>query len=90
MLESLKRIAAFLVLGFTVSITTPAQAAAPSNAELHQMILGMMNKLGKLEAENKGLKKQLGVALNMIEGRSFASLSPSASNGVHCTIWQDH
>jgi hypothetical protein len=82
MSKSLKLIATVFALGITINITSPSQAAAPSNAELHQMILGMMDKLGRLEAENKGLKKQLGVALIKIEGRSFASLSPPEPNVV--------
>ena len=58
-------------------------AKAPSNEELHQMIMGMKDKLDKLEVANQGLKKQLGVALNKIEGQTtYASLSPQYSNGV--------
>jgi opacity protein-like surface antigen len=57
-------------------------AKAPSNEELHQMIMGMKDKLDKLEVANQGLKKQLGVALNKIEGRTYASLDPQHSNGV--------
>ena len=58
-------------------------AKAPSNEELHRMILGMKDKLNKLEVANQGLKKQLGVALNKIEGQTtYASLSPQYSNGV--------
>jgi hypothetical protein len=82
MSKSLKLIATVFALGITVNIASPSQAAAPSNAELHQMILGMMDKLGRLEAENNGLKKQLDVALNKIDGTSYASLNSPTSNGM--------
>jgi opacity protein-like surface antigen len=61
---------------------SPSYAKAPSNEELHQMILGMKDKLDKLEIENKGLKNQLGVALNKIEGKTYASLSPQHTYGI--------
>jgi opacity protein-like surface antigen len=70
-----------LSLIIIVSSASPSYAKAPSNEDLHLMILGMKYKLDKLEVENKGLKKQLNVALNKFEGRAYASLSPASHGG---------
>jgi len=81
MLKSLKRIATVFILGVAVFAASPAQAT-PSNDDLHKMILGVMNKLDKVESENKALKKQLTVALRKLDGRQYAALSSQGSNGI--------
>jgi opacity protein-like surface antigen len=70
-----------LSLIIVVSFASPSHAKELNIEDLHLMLLGMKYRLDKLETENVGLKKQLDVALNKFEGRSYASVSP-ASNGV--------
>jgi opacity protein-like surface antigen len=67
------RLLGLLSLG-AVLFTSPTMAKVPSNAELHQMIVGVMAKMETLQSENRTLKKQL-ASLN--QGQTYASVSPT-------------
>jgi opacity protein-like surface antigen len=53
---------------------SPATAKVPSNAELHQMIVGVMQKMETLQSENRALKRQLA---SLRQGKTYASVSPN-------------
>jgi opacity protein-like surface antigen len=54
---------------------SPATAKVPSNAELHQMIVGVMQKMETLQSENRTLKKRLA---SLRQGKTYASVGPTA------------
>jgi opacity protein-like surface antigen len=66
---------ALALLSLSVMLfASPAKAKVPSNAELHQMIVGVMQKMETLQSENRTLKKQLA---SLQQGKAYASLSPT-------------
>jgi hypothetical protein len=73
-------IRSFALLSLSIMLfASPTMAKVPSNAELHQMIVGVMQKMETLQNENRTLKKQL---VSLKQGKTYASLGSQHSNDV--------